>query len=154
MSKLRNTYDLENLGVESLVGLKVENAFINSSKDYVRLDTNQGSYFLTWVGNCCAHCFLAQVSGASNLIGATIISAENAKWSSQIQLDPSRELSDVFQTMGTNIITNRGHVTLESRVEHNGYYSGNVIVSKVCPVDSYGCGRDVSEESMFLLEDF
>jgi hypothetical protein len=147
-------YDMSSIGIEALVGRKIVSASINLQKDYVVLETDKGKLFLTWEGDCCAHCFLANVSGVSDLIGATILSAENAGWSEQVQVDPIEDPGSVTQSMGTNIRTDKGYVTFESRVEHNGYYGGKLLISDYGPIDAYSSLRDVSKETMVPLEDF
>lgn len=80
-----------------------------------------------WEGDCCASCYLAHVSGSADLIGATILSAENSEWVDT----PDSNVDDYDQkeSMGTVIKTDKGTVTFESRLEHNGFYSGRINVT-------------------------
>ncbi len=145
-------YSIPNLGIESLVGKKVIDAVINEDKNIIVLETNSGFLFLSWVGDCCAECYLAHINGAENLIGGLILEANNSEWS-----DVSRnEEYEVIESMGTNIKTDKGYVTFESRVSHNGYYGGRINVSDMCPADQYSWQRvtDPSELELQSLKDF
>lgn len=128
------TYNAENEKMNSLVGLIVQSAKIDPDKGFVLLETSDGPRYLAWVGDCCAHCYLAAVSGMGNLIGETILEIENAEWVS----NNNKEM-EVVEKMGTKIKTSKGYVTFESRVEHNGYYGGEITVSKKAPIDQYSC---------------
>lgn len=147
-------HNLEDLGIDSLVGKKIISAKINQEKDLVILDTETGPLFLSWEGDCCSQCYLVNVSGAENLQNATIVSAENAEWK---DVQRNEEDYEVIESMGTKIKTDKGYMTFESRLSHNGYYSGNIKVSDIEPMDQYSSPRFDSEEEMGLLktlEDF
>jgi len=127
------TSHMKDDGLASLVGLKVTEAFVNADKDVVVLKTADGDRYLSWHGDCCAHCFLANVEGAENLKGAEILTVECAEW---VQGE-DKENYEVIDSMGTKIKTTKGYVALETRVEHNGYYGGEISVSKICPIGQY-----------------
>jgi hypothetical protein len=112
------------LEIKALVGRLVLGAQINDEKDLVALYTDKGMLYLTWEGDCCAHCFLAAVTGAANLIGATIMEVTNSEW-----IEMSNDDNGVIESVGTTIQTSSGTVTFESRVEHNGFYGGYIQVS-------------------------
>lgn len=142
----------EAIDLGSLIGLVVREARINNEKDLVILDTNKGKRYLTWEGECCSTCFLAHVSGAINLIGATILDVYESEWK-----EVSSNNEDVVESMGTNIQTNKGYVTFEARLEHNGAYSGNILISSSYPLDQYHCPRYAYSEDFpetYTLEDF
>lgn len=131
--------------MEKLIGRKILSAKINQSKDIVILETDKGNLYLEWYGDCCAHCYLANVAGADSLVGSTILEAYNADWIASKEGE-----YDVVESMGTNIKTTKGYVSFESRVEHNGYYSGSLNV-KEHPGELY----NLSDEQEFKpLEDF
>ena len=119
-------------GFKYLEGKKIKSAAINPSKDVVVLKTEEESIYLTWSGDCCAYCFLAHVEGASNLNDAQILSVEQLDWKQQ-----SEEDYEVVETMGTKIKTSKGYVVLETRLEHNGYYSGTIEISNIAPIGNY-----------------
>lgn len=142
--------DYNILDIDSLAGLEVQSAHINEENDLIQLNTNRGTLYLSWVGDCCAQCFLAHVSGTQFLIDATILSAEHSEWVDTS--DSNREEGYVIESMGTTIKTSKGTVTFESRVSHNGYYGGWIRISDI-PLDQYD---DKIEDFSALrpLEDF
>lgn len=147
-------YKMEDLGLESLVGLKILVAEINEEKDLVVLHTTQGKRFLTWEGDCCAKCYLAHVSGSDTLInGATILEVNTAEWVTESKNEDDYE---VIESMGTNIKTDKGHMSFESRVEHNGFYGGEILVSDDEPMDQYRSPKYEGKElpNLSLLHDF
>ncbi len=147
---------MKDLGISSLVGRTVLKASINDDKDLVVLETDKGKLYLTWEGDCCAKCFLANASGIDSLEGATILEAENAEWK---KLKDDEDNFEVVESMGTKLKTTKGHVTLESRVEHNGYYGGEIHVSDDEPMDQYSSPRYKPEgygefPTLYQLTDF
>jgi hypothetical protein len=136
--EMSKTYSMEDLGIDTLIGRKVLSAKINSDNDLMVLDTDQGKLYLTWEGSCCAHCYLYHITGSEYLVGATITEVTNANWS---DLPRGEDDYGVTESMGTNIRTDKGWVTFESRVEHNGYYGGEIRVSDDEPMDQYGWPR-------------
>jgi hypothetical protein len=129
MSKM---YGMKDLGISALIGRKINSAQINAEKNFVVLDTNKGPLFLTWIGDCCAKCYLENVSGVEHLIGHTVLSANNSDWTRI-----GDEEYDVLESMGTVLNTDRGTVNFETRVSHNGYYGGEISVSDDEPMDQY-----------------
>lgn len=123
---------MRDLGTEALVGRKILNASINEHKDLVVLETDKGILYLTWEGDCCATCYIEHLSGSEALVDSTILEVYHSKWKS-IKDDED----DVIESMGTNIKTTKGYVTFETRLEHNGYYSGTILVSDKAPLDQY-----------------
>lgn len=141
---------MKNLEMSDLVGKKVLSATVNSEKDYVKLETDNGAYYLTWNGDCCSRCYIASASGTDALIDATILEVRDDEWKTIKDSD-----LEVINSMGTTIKTDRGYVTLETRLEHNGYYSGRIDVSKEGPVDQYNdLDEDRDEYGMKPLKDF
>lgn len=133
---MNRRYKEENIGIESLVGRKILSAKINSEKDAMLLETDEGNFFLNWEGDCCAHCYIAHINGANLLVGSTVLSAENTEWS---DLSRNEEDYDVVETMGTKLKTTNGYVDIETRVSHNGYYGGMVNVNREGYIDAYNC---------------
>lgn len=116
------------LEMKSLIGKNINGAEISGDHELVVLDTDDGKYYLTWHGDCCARCFLANVSGVVHLIDSTILDVENKEW---VEIESNDY--DVLESMGTKINTSKGYVDLESRLSHNGYYGGWVEVTKEIP---------------------
>lgn len=150
-------YDMKSLGIPALVGRKVRDAVINPEHDMVILRTNLGSLYLTWEGGCCSKCYLNHVNGTDALIGAEITAAENAAWTT-LKSDEDGYRS-VEESMGTKIKTTKGYVDFETRLEHNGYYSGKIMVSDDEPMDQYhspryGKDNPLRNVTLLPLEDF
>lgn len=138
------------MNINSLIGRTVTEAKINQEKDLVVLQTNKGPLFLTWVGDCCAVCHLEHVSNSEALINSEITSAENTEWKDVKAPD---EYGYVTEGMGTTIKTTKGTITFESRVSHNGYYSGKISVSDRHYLSQWDIKTVVPSE-MKLLKDF
>lgn len=132
--------------LDLLVGRKILSAKINDEYDLVVLETDKGPLNLSWYGDCCAHCYLAHVSGSDELIGSTVLSVENTKWN-YIRNTPDLvrdECSDVTENMGTSVKTNSGYITFETRLEHNGYYGGTINITE----------ESIETKHMSSLKDF
>lgn len=138
--------------IKVLIGKRVISAETNKEKDLVILNCADGKLFLTWEGSCCAKCYLAHVGGAEDLIESEIIEAENRLWSKNLQGSEFH----VVQTMGSQFKTTQGYVFFETRLEHNGYYSGSIHISDQYPVDQYDEPRYKDYEIIETeeLEDF
>lgn len=146
-------YGMEELGIQALVGRKVLSAEINNENDLLVLDTDKGKLYLTWEGDCCAHCYLYHITGSEYLIGATINEVTSSNWK-DISIADEYE---VMESMGTNIRTDKGWVTFESRVEHNGFYGGQIQVSDDKPMNQYGSpryGTEHKQPKLKTLKDF
>jgi hypothetical protein len=137
--------------LKELVGKQITSAVINRTKDLVILGCPDGDLFLSWLGDCCAHCYLANVSGIDELIGSTITEARHSQWQDTNSLFPRGD--DVIESMGTTLKTTKGYVTFESRVEHNGYYGGYIEISQDEPLGQYNEVRQI-DSIMDKLEDF
>lgn len=139
---MNRNYNAKKIDINSLVGRKILNAFINSDKDAVVLKTDEGDFFLKWEGDCCAQCYIAHINGSDLLIGATILEAENTEWS---DLKKDKDNYEVLETMGTKFKTTKGYVDIETRVSHNGFYGGMINVSKEGYIDAYSCFIEVND---------
>jgi len=124
----------ERKSMNFLIGKVILSAQINDNNDIVVLKTSNDTIYLAWNGDCCAQCYLAHFSGLENLIGHEIVSIEDTEW---MNLE-NGTYGDVLEAMGTTIKTNKGVVTFETRVSHNGYYGGWIAVSTTNPLDQYG----------------
>jgi hypothetical protein len=142
---------MEGLGIKDLVGRKIDAAYINESNDFIKLETDKGPLYLTWVGDCCTNCFLAHLSGSKNLIGSQILEARDKEYTS----GGDRDNCEVIDTFGTLLKTSKGYVDFESRALHNGYYGGMLYISDDEPMDQYHSPRNGwQKEDMKPLKDF
>lgn len=133
---------------ENLIGVKVNNVYINDDNTIVKLDTDKGDVFLSWWGDCCSLCYLAHISGSEVLKDATILDVQHSEWE-----DIGGDGYYVMEKMGSTIKTIKGWVTLETRLEHNGYYGGTIEISTKFPVSQYGSSLK-SKIKYKLLKDF
>lgn len=146
----KRTYNEKTLDPSSLVGRTILDIKINSDKDAIKLTTDDGEYFLSWDGDCCAHCYIQHISMPAKLIGSIILEAEHSTWS---YIKNDRDNCEVEEAMGTKIKTDQGYFDIETRVSHNGYYGGMINISMNGFVDQYSCLRDdvICDQ---VLEDF
>ena len=135
--------------MKSLIGCKVEKAEINKENNLVVLTTDKGSFYLSFQGDCCAQCYLAHANGVDNLVGSTINDVEQSEWVS----DDTEDYS-VTETMGVKLTTSKGYVDFETRVEHNGYYGGYILVDQVGPLDQYNSYLYINPLELVTLKDF
>jgi hypothetical protein len=74
-------------------------------------------------GDCCASCYVQHIDGADALQGATVAEVESI----ELPPVPDSEQCDVSDVWGHKIRTDKGHCTIEMRVDHNGYYGGELV---------------------------
>lgn len=151
LEQLKNekAYSAKDLKMSYLIGKTIVSAEINSDRDIVLLKTDTENIWLTWYGDCCAKCFIENCSGSENIIHASIESAENLEWKA---LKNNEDEYDVVEKMGTAIKTSKGLVRFETRLEHNGYYSGTIEVSNIAPVNEYSCYLEAPKDLKPLVD--
>lgn len=146
----RFLYDKDERNFTFLIGKSFDEILINEGRDVVVLKSAAETIYLTWSGECCATCYLCHCEGIENLKNSKIMEVENLEW---IKIKDKEDGCEVLESMGTRIKTERGVVRFESRLDHNGYYSGEIKISEIAPVGPY---NDFLEEPKDLkpLEDF
>jgi hypothetical protein len=120
--------------LETLAGRHIVSAHFDKATGFVELVSNDPIPYhsLTKVHiirlmpecDCCSHCYIQHVSGADTLQNATIASVETLE--TRTENDPDGDVLDVW---GHRITTNKGTCTIEMRLVHNGYYSGQFVLS-------------------------
>lgn len=110
------------LNLQSLIQKQVLNAYGNS--DGLILETNDGYFELNPYGDCCSHCYIQHVDGSEALKDAVILEIEN------ISLPDVLNPSDVSDVWGYRFHTTKGIFTIEMRLDHNGFYGGELEVNK------------------------
>lgn len=111
---------MKNMSMQDLSGVFVKEARYDGEAIYLNL-RDGGSIALIPEGDCCAHCYILNVSGSEVLLDAEIKSVED------LTLEPTeQEVNDheCIEAWGHRILTNKGICTIEMRVSHNGYYGG------------------------------
>lgn len=144
--------------IDFLTGKTISNILINKTKDILILYISGASYndevkvvYMTFVGECCAKCFIANVSGITRK-RFTIQSIEPIEWKDHPLSDPDNDI--VIACAGVKIKTDRGYIDIDTRLEHNGYYGGKIILSTNCPIGQYDHAWDFISEEFELLENF
>lgn len=110
-----------------LVGAKVMETFVTGS-DEVRLILSDGRLVdLTLTGDCCSKSNFTDPKQFEELVGATILEAEDRQGHSSNNL-PEPEGADSISWHFLVFKTNKGHVTIDWHNDSNGYYDGNLKV--------------------------
>lgn len=154
---------MNNQDLNRLIGLKITSAVINETNDVIELtvvqDTvvdalsqDEGNLYITFEGECCAKCYVYHVNGAENLVGATITNAETTSWITNPEPDPPAY--EVIETMGLMLTTTKGYVAFETRLEHNGYYGGALVITRGSVQDVYSLRYDDEIYKFRELKDF
>lgn len=113
---------------EKLHGWMITEAFYDNVSIYLLL-RNGTTVQLEPGGECCAHCYIQHVDGAEVLKNGVIFEVEST--SSNRSVVGS---GDVVDAWGHRIHTDKGICSIEMRVEHNGYYGGQL---EIRTVESY-----------------
>lgn len=112
---------------EKLVGQKIvrlEQGKVMHKKsrhksDGLILYTDQGEYFGFCDADCCAQTWIEHLEVPKDIVGATILEVVCGEPTSSNSSD-----WDVLDQWVDKVITDRGHVDIEMRCSHNGWYSG------------------------------
>lgn len=112
------------------------------SEGNIYLETDDGTYKLQPVGECCAVCYIEHVSGSDAMSpGAVIWEVEDIESPVPI-IDADDSYGDVIEAWGHLFKTSKGYCSLEMRLQHNGYYGGSLEVRKV---DGPGLGMQLDD---------
>jgi hypothetical protein len=121
--------------IQTLVDLTIDAAFINEDATSIILKTNDGRYFeITHRTDCCEWVYFAHVNSAEFLIGAKILMADAMEWKDlmdthQHEAKSGSGKTDILDSMGITLSTDKGFVQLETRAEGNGQYSCELSVN-------------------------
>jgi hypothetical protein len=119
---------------KNLIGQRINGMFIDDDYRTILFRTVNGKYFQFHTQNdCCNSVWINHISGVhcvgdSNnsfdlLRGALVTDAEDKGWTpNRYDEDEHEAVQDGFWT----IHTDRGHIDLEVRNSHNGYYGGSL----------------------------
>jgi hypothetical protein len=108
--------------MNDLVGKSVRDARFDGDSIFLNMDGG-GCISLTPYGDCCANCYIQNVSGSEALVDAVITGVEDLVCeASQEEIDNA----DTIDAWGHRIVTDKGICTIEMRVSHNGYYGGSL----------------------------
>lgn len=114
--------------LQALVGKKIKFAKWGDHTIFLVFKDGSCVELIPW-GDCCSHCYIQDVDGASGLPGATIKSVEDLNMApSDAEHDGTHEVLDAW---GYRIQTTNGTCTIGMRLSHNGYYGGSLELSDV-----------------------
>jgi hypothetical protein len=108
---------------------------------------------MTFTGDCCAKCFIANVSGYPKYDGFKVLEVEQSEWK-KTTTEEDEENFDVKEQMGIKLKTDKGYFDLDTRVEHNGFYGGRAQLSTQYPLGQYGDPWNFEGEQFEELVDF
>ncbi len=109
---------------EQLIGWIVLNAFYDG--DSIYLCTYKGVVKLSPHGDCCATCYVQHVAGADALRNSVVTRIEHITMPTLVD----HEYNDVSDLWGHVIYTDKGTCSIEMRVDHNGYYGGELRIGR------------------------
>ena len=116
---------LSDVGVDTVIGKKIDRA-LWTGRDIVLCLSDGTVSTLTPDGSCCSECTIADVDGSDALKGGTLLRVEDLELVKGGNLD-DYEAVDVW---GHRFVTDKGICTIGMRLEHNGYYSGQLYVQQ------------------------
>lgn len=128
----------EYLSMKNLVGLKIVKSF---GKDNLVIVTESGTFSLQPMGDCCASCYITDIDCSEALQGGTIKEIEDLVR----ELPSGATVDECSEVWGHRIHTDKGICTIGMRVDHNGYYSGWLQVSRL---------KNFDPKELSLTEDF
>lgn len=120
--------------LDLLVDETIVQAFLNEGYIYLSLDTGR-NIALVPEGDCCANCYINGINFSEQLLG-TIISVDELDGGQEIEKTESGYEGNHIDIWGHRIHTTQGFCTIDMRTEHNGYYSGRLLMkdAKIIPV--------------------
>lgn len=90
---------------------------VTSTTGGVRIDTDAGPVRLRAVADCCAHAWVEAVECCE-------LPARFQSWDPKPTATTEHEYGDVLDIGFYDLVTDKGHCSIELRVSHNGYYGG------------------------------
>lgn len=98
---------------------------IYSSEDFESLvfECTDGFHHFYTDADCCSESWFADIFGFSNLIGATVLSAQEISLDAYNEAD-GRERQECDKIYGYRLITSKGIAVVSFRNSSNGYYGG------------------------------
>jgi len=109
-----------------LVGQVITRLEVKSSDAGLYLETDKGKFFLACVGDCCAQTWIEHFEAPKDIVGATILEMSTGPTTYDNEGD-----WEVVDKWVDKIVTSKGHVDMEMRCSHNGYYGGWLELTEV-----------------------
>jgi hypothetical protein len=126
--------------MKELIGKTVSGLRVNEDQSILAFDHPDGtSTVYETYGDCCSETWFADITGVSTLLGGTVIEAEEVALQ-MAQDSRTRQEEDKFY--GVKLRTDKGYADIVYRNSSNGYYGGNIYLSKNAPPDSMAAITD------------
>jgi hypothetical protein len=120
--KMENLY-VKACEMSDLIGKTVKALAISNDQSVLVVTHNEGrSVYKTW-GDCCSETWIADIVGVCNLIGHTVVKAEDMEVPC-VNDGRTRQEEDCFY--GIKLTTTGGYVDIIYRNSSNGYYGGSL----------------------------
>jgi hypothetical protein len=131
-------------GGDNLAGRELRSAYTLDGGHKLHLITDEGAFVYESEGDCCAHAWVESVNAIAEL-PATIMGVE----SGNAETEEEGDYGDVLDICFYSIRTTRGHVDVELRISHNGYYGGwlNFLGTKSVPAALVDVAKDSGKSS-------
>lgn len=118
-------YGDANETLKAIVGATV--VALEDTKDMTLVLGDGRRVMLTLTGECCSSSSFTEPKQFDELVGATILAAEDRHGQSDNNL-PEPEGADVIAWHFLVFTTNKGHITIDWHNDSNGYYDGDLTV--------------------------
>ena len=105
-----------------LVGKKILAVNLSPDMYYIQFKTEGKDFDFECHGDCCAHAYIATIQNVECLIGqevTAVLAEESSHEDYTFQF-----VDNVFYSINTS----KGSCHMDFRVEHNGYYGGDLIL--------------------------
>ncbi|MDX1989270.1 MAG: hypothetical protein SFV17_21470 [Candidatus Obscuribacter sp.] len=139
-----NTTNTSNCAMANLTGKTVKALFLSRDQSILVVLHSEGYSEFETFADCCSETWFADIVGVQNLLGHTVMSAEDIQLEA-IEDGRTRQESDLFY--GIKLVTTGGYVDLVYRNSSNGYYGG--WLCQACHHDKYDCS-----DMLELTEDY
>lgn len=114
--------------MKELIGKIVSQLWINDEESVLLFMHPDGGWTAYETeGDCCSETWFADINGVSVLIGATVVSAVDVEMDN---VDDGRTRQEEDEFYGVKLTTDKGFVDIVYRNSSNGYYGGNIKLSK------------------------
>lgn len=112
--------------MENLTGKKVLQILKDDTDTYLLFKTDQGDLCFETYGDCCARPYICSIEGSEDILNEVVTEVLQQSIDS-LEHEGGYVTDIIFYT----IKSTRGRLNIDFRVEHNGYYGGDL---KSCDV--------------------
>lgn len=130
--------------MKQLKGKTVTHVFISHGEEYIRFVCVDKILTFEALGDCCSQSWFADLIGHQSLVGHTVTSVQELDLeprkaspegvpTSEALTSGDRTRYDLDKIYGYLLTTNAGHCTIAFRNSSNGYYGGELCLTKCEP---------------------